>query len=44
MRFQMLDYVEQGEGAGLSPIVLASIRANIESLRPDESYRIQPGA
>jgi formate dehydrogenase subunit delta len=40
MRFQMLDYVEQEDGAGLSPIVLASIRANIENLRPDESYRV----
>lgn len=38
MRIQMLEYVEKEDGAGLSPIVLASIRANFEKLRPDASY------
>jgi len=38
MRIQMLEYVEKEDGAGLSPIVLASIRANSEKLRPDASY------
>ncbi len=40
MRIQMLDYVEQENGAGLSPVVLASIRANIDNLQPDASYRV----
>ncbi len=40
MRIEMLDYVEKEDGAGLSPIVLASIRANAEKLRPDASYRV----
>lgn len=40
MRIQMLDHVEKQDGAGLSPIVLASIRANIEKLRPDASYSV----
>ncbi|HEX8957503.1 MAG TPA: formate dehydrogenase subunit delta [Burkholderiaceae bacterium] len=39
MRIQILDYVEKQDGAGLSPIVLASIRANLEKLRPDPSYQ-----
>ena len=40
MRIQLLDFVEQEDGAGLSPIVLASIRANIDKLQPDASYRV----
>jgi formate dehydrogenase subunit delta len=38
MRIQMLDYIESEQGAGLSPVVLASIRSNKDKLQPDESY------
>ncbi len=38
MRIQMLEYVEKEAGEGLSPVVLASIKANRDKLMPDASY------